>query len=307
MSAANSPTGPSVPRYPFFQSHFQLHDTINFLTDRVVLTFVFVALFCLGYAPALFDALPNLFAVDVDLSHSRTVTSAEFLGFVAVAIVLGDFKSDRVLGRWDYIAIAAILVVSLYPSPAIRAIAMTGLGLLFVARSDKRIRSLGQLCIGLVWIYYWGPLVLNLIEPWLLPIEARLAFLPLSSTGSFSLDGTVITNSTGFAIQVFEPCSAFHNTITSAFIWLASMKILRMEFHLRHYCLLGIAIAVVILLNTARISIVAVSETQYLFWHMGPGLWIVKITMLGAVLGLFYLCTRTARPEKLALVASIQP
>ena len=184
---------------------------------------------------------------------------------------------------------------------------MTGLGLLFVARSDKRIRSLGQLCIGLVWIHYWGPVVLNLIGPWLLPIEARLAFLPLSSTGSFSLDGTVITNSTGFAIQVFEPCSAFHNTITSAFIWLALMKILRMEFHLRHYCLLGIAIAVVILLNTARISIVAVSETQYLFWHMGPGLWIVKITMLGAVLGLFYLCTRTARPEKLALVASIQP
>ena len=72
----------------------------------MVLTFVFVALFYLGYAPALFDALPNLFAVDVDLSHSRTVTSAEFLGFVAVAIVLGDLKSDRVLGRWDYIAIA---------------------------------------------------------------------------------------------------------------------------------------------------------------------------------------------------------
>ncbi len=32
----------------------------------------------------------------------------------------------------------------------------------------------------------------------------------------------------------------------------------------------------------------AVSQNQYLFWHMGPGLWVVKVVMLGAVLSLFY-------------------
>jgi hypothetical protein len=249
----------------------------------------------LNYAPHLFDAFANIVAVDIDLDHSRTISSAEFLGFAAIAVVLRDLQADRVLRRGDFVVIWGIAVACLYPSPAVRAIAMTCLGLLFVARSDKRIASLGQLCIGLVWIDYWGPFVLELIKPWLLPIEAKFAFLPLSLFGSFSLDGTVITNSTGFAIQVLEGCSAFHNTITAAFIWLSLMKIMKMDFHLREYCFLALALAVVVLLNTARLSILAVSENQYLFWHMGPGLWIVKLTMLTAILGLFYLSVDTAR------------
>ena len=40
---------------------------------------------------------------------------------------------------------------------------------------------------------------------------------------------------------------------------------------------------------SARIGIMTVSESQYVFWHMGAGLWIVKVVMLGAVLGLFYI------------------
>jgi hypothetical protein len=220
MTTVVSPTRSSVRR----SLSVPPRDVLTFFSNRVVLAAVFVVLFCLNYAPHLFDAVTNIFAVDNDLDHSRTISSAEILGFVAIAVVLRDLQADRVLRRWDFVAIAGITVASLYPSPAVRAIAMTCLGLLFVARSDKRIASLGQLCIGLVWIDYWGPLVLDLIKPWLLPIEAAFGFLPLWLFGSFSLDGTVITNGTGYAIQVFEPCSAFHNTITSAFIWLSLMK-----------------------------------------------------------------------------------
>jgi len=274
-------------------------DALTFLSDRVVLAALFVVLFCLNYAPHLFDAFTNIFAVDNNLDHSRTVSSAEILGFAAIAVVLRDLHVDRVLRRGDFLALAGITVASLYPSAAVRAIAMTCLGLLLVARSDKRIASLGQLCIGLIWIDYWGPLVLDLIKPWLLPIETVFAFLPLSLFGSFSLDGTVITNGTGYAIQVFEPCSAFHNTITTAFIWLSLMKIMKIEFHLKQYCFLALALAIVVLLNTARISILAISENQYLFWHMGAGLWIVKLTMLTTMLGLFYLSVDTAqRPSE---------
>jgi hypothetical protein len=283
--------------------YIEPRQTITFLSDRVVLASTFFALFCLNYAPTLLDALPNLFSLDNDLSHSRTVSSAEILGFAAIAVVLSDLKSDRVLRWLDYVATIGIAIACVYPSQLIRAIAVTGLGLLFVARSDKRLASLGQLCIGLVWIDFWGPLVLESIKQWLLPLEADFAFVPLSVFGWFALDGTVISNNGGFAIQVAEPCSAFHNTITTAFIWLALMKIIRAEFHLRHYCFLAIALAFVVLLNTARISIMAVSESQYLFWHVGPGLWIVKVTMLGTMLGLFYLCARTPHQEKLSLAA----
>ena len=64
---------------------------------------------------------------------------------------------------------------------------MTCLGLLFIVRSDERIASLGQLCIGLVWIDFWGSLVLSFIAPWLLPVEAALASFALSLFGLFSL------------------------------------------------------------------------------------------------------------------------
>lgn len=80
----------------------------------------------------------------------------------------------------------------------------------------------------------------------------------------------------------------FHNTITTAFIWLSLVKIQRLDFQLKHVVILAIGVAVVVLLNTARIGIMTVSQSQYLFWHMGPGLWIVKVVMLSTVLGLFY-------------------
>jgi hypothetical protein len=175
------------------------------------------------------------------------------------------------------------------PDP--RHTARTCLGLLF-ARSDKRIASLGQLCIGLAWIDYWGLLVLESIKTWLLPIEAGFVYFPLLLFGSFSLEGVIISNTHGFAIKVIEGCSAFHNTITTAFIWLSLAKIQRLDLQLKHFVILAIGLAVVVLLNTARIGIMAVSQSQYLFWHMGPGLWVVKVVMLGAVLGLFYFCLR---------------
>ena len=137
---AVSPTRPPVRR----AVSMPLHDAIRYLSDRVVLTAVFVALFSVNYAANLINAFTN----DPALTHSRDVTGAEFLGFVAIAVILKDLKRDRVLRWWDFVGIISITIASFYPSPLCRAIAMTCLGLLFVVRSDKRIASLGQLCIG---------------------------------------------------------------------------------------------------------------------------------------------------------------
>jgi hypothetical protein len=295
MTLEVSSTTPSVRRVVFSQ----LRDAIKYLDDRVVLTALFVTLFFLNYAGNLVDALTNISAVENDLTHSRTITGAEVLGFVAIAVVLKDLSTDRVLRWWDFVAIIGVTIASFYPSPLSRAIAMTCLGLLFVVRSDKRIASLGQLCIGLVWIDFWGALVLSLIGPWLLPVETAFAYVPLSLFGSFSLDGLIISNGSGFALKIIEACSAFHNTITTAFIWLSLLKIQRLDFQFKHFLILATGVAFVILLNTARIGIMAVSKSEYVFWHMGPGLWVVKVVMLSAVLALFYFGLRP-RAERMA-------
>jgi hypothetical protein len=134
-----------------------------------------------------------------------------------------------------------------------------------------------------------------------------LSYLALSLFGLFSLDGVTISNSSGFTLMVAEPCSAFHNTIITSFIWLSLIKIQRLPFRLKHFVVLAIGLIAVVLLNTARIGIMAVSYSQYLFWHMGPGLWVVKIVMLTAVLGLFYLGLRPGEARDGARGAIIRP
>jgi exosortase/archaeosortase family protein len=266
----------------------QLNDAMSRVNDRVVLAVVFLALFLLNYTGSLIEAVLNISAVDNDLTHSRTASGAQVLGFVAVAVVLAELKSDRVLRWWDFLAVFCITIASLYPSPILRAVAMTSLGLLFIVRSDKRVASLGQLCIGLVWIDFWGALALNLIAPWLLPVETALAYLPLSLFGKFSLQGVAIAHGSEFTLIVAEPCSAFHNTIITSFIWLCFIKIQRLPFRREHFVVLAIGLVAIVFLNTARIGLMAFSDDQYLYWHLGPGLWAVKIVTLTTVLGLFY-------------------
>jgi hypothetical protein len=82
-----------------------------------------------------------------------------------------------------------------------------------------------------------------------------------------------------------------------AFIWLSMIKILRLEFRLWHFFILAMGLAIVVALNTARIGVMAYSYNQYVFWHLGPGLVIVKITMLSLVLGLFYFGLRAKLGE----------
>jgi hypothetical protein len=254
-------------------------------TDRTILIALFASLFFLNYVAQLFDLSAGERLI---FSTSRTVSGAQIIGFIAIAVVLKDLRADIVLRWFDLATIFAIAVATLHPWRSIGALAFSILGILFICRSDKRLRSLGQLCLGLAWIDFWGPVVMGLINQWLLPIETALAQVPLSFFGSFSLAGNVILGANGHDILVLEPCSAFRNTVAMAFIWLSLMKILRLDFSLWNLYILGIGVAVVVLLNTARIAVMAYSYDQYVFWHLGPGLTIVKIAMLTLVLGIFY-------------------
>jgi hypothetical protein len=268
----------------------KIRDAVEQPTDRTILIALFASLFCLNYLAQLFDLDAGERLI---FSTTRTVSGAEIIGFAAIAIVLKDLKSDTVLRWWDFATVSSLAIFLIHPWRSNGALAISVLGLLFIGRNDKRLASLGQLCIGLAWIDFWGPLVMGLIGPWLLPIETALAQVPLSFFGSFSLVGNVIFGENGHDIVVLEPCSAFRNTINMAFIWLALIKIMRLDFCARHLFILAFGLVVVVLLNTARIDLMAYSYEQYVFWHLGPGLVIVKFLMLTIVLGIFYFGLRT--------------
>lgn len=249
-------------------------------SDRLILSALFLLIFGLHYGARLFT--PG--AGEQIVSGFRT---AEIIGFVAIATVLQRLGADRVLRRWDFATIIIAAVVLIHPWPRIGGLVLSGLGLSLMARQDRRLASLGQLCIGLAWIDVWGPIALEFVAAWLLPLETALGFLALAPFGAFSLVGNAILGESGHGVIVAGPCSAFANTITTTFIWLSLVKIQGLAIQPWHVRVLAISLAVVVLLNTARLALMAHSYPQYVFWHDGAGATLLSTSMLAIIFGLF--------------------
>ena len=210
------------------------------------------------------------------------------LGFAAIASMLQRLNSDRILRSWDHVVIVLGGVAVVHPWSRVGPLVLTVLGLLFIFRSDRRRASLGQLCLGLAWIGLWGPLVFRLIQPWFLPMETALGYLPLSIFGSYSLVGNAIFSDTGHGVVVYPGCSVFANTIRTTFIWLALVKVQGTEFRPWHFRVLALSLVIVFFLNTSRLGLMAYSYNGYFFWHESYGANIMSWTMLATVMGLFY-------------------
>jgi hypothetical protein len=245
------------------------------LRDRDLLVAFFASLFLQVYLSRAFAGLFPLGA-------------AELLAFAAIASMLQRLGSDRILRSSDYVAIALGGVALIHPWSRVGALVLTALGLLFTFRSERRLASLGQLCLGLAWLDLWGPLVFRVIEPWFLPMETALGYLPLSLFGSFSLDGNAIVSDTGHGVVVGSPCSVFANTIRTSFIWLAMVKVQGTETRSWHFRLLAWCLVTVIFLNTLRLGLMAYSYNGYFFWHESYGASIMSWTMLATVIGFFF-------------------
>jgi hypothetical protein len=248
--------------------------------DRDILAAFFAALFLQVY-------LSRAFIGSADGHLAAPLGAAELIGFAAIASMLQRLNSDRILRSWDYVAIAFGGIAILHPWSRVGALVLTILGLLFIFRSDRRRASLGQLCLGLAWLGLWGPLVFRVIEPWFLPMETALGYLPLSMFGSFSLVGNAILSDAGHGVVVNPACSVFANTIRTTFIWLAMVKVQGTEFRSWHFRVLALSLVTVFLLNTSRLGLMAYSYNGYLFWHESYGASIMSWTMLATVIGLF--------------------
>jgi hypothetical protein len=255
---------------------FERVDAINKgLRDRDLLVAFFASLFLQVY---LWRAFEGLFPLG----------AAELLGFAAIASMLQRLSSDRILRSSDYVALAFGGVALIHPWGRVGALVLTALGLLFTFRRERRLASLGQLCLGLAWLDLWGPLVFRVIEPWFLPMETALGYLPLSLFGSFSLDGNAIVSDTGHGVVVYAPCSVFANTIRTSFIWLAMVKVQGTEIRSWHFRFLAWSLVIVFLLNTWRLGMMAYSYDGYFFWHESYGASIMSWTMLATVIGFFF-------------------
>lgn len=244
-------------------------------SDRLLLTAFFISVFCLNYLSRVGAA-------------TGSFPTTEIIGFSAIAIVLERLGADRVLRRCDYLALFIASSALIHPWRHTGGLALTGLGLLFCLRTDRRLASLGQLSLALAVMDIWGQMVLTAIEAKLAPSEAWLAYIPLSLLDSFSLLGNSIFHPDGREISVEASCSAFRNMLSVALLWLSFMKIRNLEFSPRSFGALAAGLVMVALVNTLRIDLCAWSAENFQYWHEGPGVGVLSMTMLVLALAIFY-------------------
>lgn len=259
----------------------RLRGTIENPSDRAVLSVFFAGLFCLHYGAGL------LVPTQGELFVS-TFRAAEFMGFAAVVVILNGLSGARLLRWFDLAFIVLAAIVLIHPWRRFGALALTGVGFLFLTRTDRRLSSLGQVCLGFAWIDIWGKMLLGFISTWLLPIETAIGYFVVKLFGSFALVGNAIIGENGYRILIFPGCSAFSNTITASFIWLCLIKIQEDEFRRWHFIALAAILAGVVVINSVRIALMAYSFDQGLYWHGGPGAAIIAVTMLLLVFAIFF-------------------
>jgi exosortase/archaeosortase family protein len=172
------------------------------------------------------------------------------------------------------------------PSPKVSSLAMLAVALMFVARQDPRLTSIGQILLALVSYHYIGRLIFDLFAPHMLPLETIAVSTILTPLGNFSRDGVLINGPNGHSIYVDAGCSAFHNITIATLIWLALIKIERLRFFRSDWLVLTAMIGTTIILNTIRIALMAQSPTMLQYWHEGEGAAIVSVTMLAAMLAI---------------------
>lgn len=247
--------------------------------DRTILCVFVASVFVVDYLTRLLDP--------TDGSFVSTFHAAEFFGFAAMALSLMKLSPNPLLRASDLALISLAALLLLRPWRFGGAMALTLVGGALATRANRDLASFGQLCIGLAWIDLWGKVTLSFIAPWILPVETALSFYFLPLFGSFTIVGNSIGNGFGHSIAVYLGCSAFANTLSAAFIWLCLMKLAEAEFLRWHYLGLIASLACIVVINIARIALMAYSAEQYLFWHDGIGVTIVSGAMLASILGIF--------------------
>ena len=267
--AVNAPVSRTAPWF----------DEVRRPSDRVILGAFFLSFLVLHYVDRFLPLRGEA---------ATGLKTAEVIGFVAVGFVLIRLGANSVLRSLDLAIIGMAALAIVHPWPPAGGVALTVLGAIFALRRDRSLASLGQLCLGLAWIELWGLKVLAFIAHWLLPLETTISYWALSPFGQFSLSGNSISGESGHRVIVYYGCSVFHNTILISFMWLALVKIQGLRFYAWQFGVLATSILALMIINTARLALMAYSFEGYEYWHNQTGAIIMAIAPEVILMGLYY-------------------
>jgi hypothetical protein len=156
---------------------------------------------------------------------------------------------------------------------------------MIAAGDDRNVRAAGVVLLALSTQLVWAPILFQLFTPELLRVDAALVgeiLKPLRP--DIIWRGASFVAPDGHAITLIGGCSSFNNVSTAVLACVAITMLRRTEWLRRDIATLAIACVMMILVNAARLCLLAWSIEFHAFWHDGAGAQILGIGQTFAVL-----------------------
>ena len=197
-------------------------------------------------------------------------------GFVTmawgVALWLLVKAPRRAASRADMAVALGLCLVAAFAETKALPVVVTGLGLWLLPSKDDQTRAAGAVLLAIASQQFWGHLVLGVLAPELVRIDAAMVGEIMTHTVAGSTwHDNIITAPNGHSIVVLEGCSSFANASTALLAWVAFGRLERAKW-LGRDAVVGAGVVVSqVGLNVARIYLMAQSYPGYVYWHDGGG------------------------------------
>ena len=223
------------------------------------------------------------------LTQSLTSRSVfHYLGWYAVFQLAIAADREQPSSRYDiaFALIAALIAFAPAYSPPWLASTATALYLWATSKGDPRLRAAGIVLLALAFNGFWGHKLFEVFAFPLLIADTALVggLLSLLHSG-YSWQDTII-ESDGHGLVIFGPCSSFHNISLGLLCWIAITKLSRPGWAPGDAWIAALVVLAVLLLNTARIFLMALNIQMYAYWHSGFGADLFALATSAAVIAI---------------------
>jgi hypothetical protein len=219
-------------------------------------------------------------SLEVLVSDLLAVGIFQYLAWYAVFRLLGSSDLARAAKWRDFLIITFLCLLVFLPSSRMIWVATSGIAIyLFLTDTgDPKLRAAGIVLAALSVQELWGRLFFNLVADHLLDAEAAVigTILEVAQPGTVWQDNA-IKGPSGHGVIIISGCSSFHNLSLALLCWVTISRLQRQTWQVRDFVVGGAIGMTMILLNMARILLMAWSVDLYHYWHNGPGAEIFEI------------------------------
>jgi hypothetical protein len=206
----------------------------------------------------------------------------QYLAWYAVFRLLWESDPAGRARRQDVaVAIAVCFLLLLPTSRMIWVAASVAAAYLWIfPAGDLRLRAAGIVLAALSVQAFWGHVIFDMLAFDLLRLETALVGLMLQATQTgIEWHDNLITAPDGYGLAIYTGCSSFQNASLALLCWVTVTKLRRPYWARGDFVVGGLVVATMILLNLARLYLMALDVDLFRYWHEGAG---VQIFAVGA-------------------------